>query len=188
MSDIELANRAKKGDKKAFEELVKLYEKRLYYAALGITRNQTDAEDAVQETFVNAYRFIKSFKGDSSFYTWASSIMMNNCRHILRRKKRWFQILTGYSEERTKFGDELAEKWKERDSNLYLVGQTLKKMPENDRKLLYYLFFESLKYEEIAVIMKCSIGTVKSRVFYVKRKFKDAFVIEQKRYQSALNV
>ncbi|OGF48864.1 MAG: hypothetical protein A2231_08540 [Candidatus Firestonebacteria bacterium RIFOXYA2_FULL_40_8] len=188
MSDLELANRAKGGDKAAFEELVRLYEKRLYYAALGILRNESDAQDAVQDSFVNAYRFLKHFKGESSFYTWISSIMINNCRRTFKRKKRWYQVLTGYSDDKNKFGAELVEKWKEKDDNLYLVGKTLEKMDYKDRELLYYVFFEELQYEEIAEILKCAIGTVKSRVFYSKEKFKTAFIIEQKHYKDALNM
>jgi len=187
MSDLELANRARTGDKAAFEELVRLYEKRLYYAALSILGNTTDAEDAVQDTFVNAYRFLKYFKGESTFYTWVSRIMINNCRRTFKRKKRWYQVLTGYSDDKNKYGDELVEKWKEKDDNLYLVGKTLEKMDLKDRELLHYLFFEDLKYEEIAEILKCSIGTIKSRVFYSKKKFKEAFIIEQKSYKDTLN-
>ena len=188
MSDLEIANRAKTGDKAAFEELVKLYEKRLYYAALTITGNTADAEDVVQDSFVNAHRYLKHFRGESSFYTWISSIMINNSRRVLKRRKRWYQVATGYIEEKTKFGDELVKKWKEKDDNLFLVGKTLQVMDPKDRELLYYLFFEDLKYEEVAEILKCSIGTIKSRVFYAKKKFKTAFIVEQKRFKDALIV
>ena len=177
MSDREvdqlLVERAQRGDKKAFELLVSKYQRKLARLLSRFIRDSTEVEDVTQEAFIKAYRALPAFRGDSAFYTWLYRIGINTAKNYLVAMGRRAPTTTEIdSEEAEGFegGDQL------RDLNTPenelasrqiadTVNQTLGELPEELRTAITLREIEGLSYEDIANIMNCPIGTVRSRIF-----------------------
>ena len=177
MSDREvdqlLVERAQRGDKKAFELLVSKYQRKLARLLSRFIRDSAEVEDVTQEAFIKAYRALPAFRGDSAFYTWLYRIGINTAKNYLVAMGRRAPTTTEIdSEEAEGFedGDQL------RDLNTPenelasrqiadTVNQTLGELPEELRTAITLREIEGLSYEDIANIMNCPIGTVRSRIF-----------------------
>lgn len=156
MGDKALIAAAKHGDKKAFDSIVDKYYNILFHMALGIVRSGWDAFDVCQETFIKAYSSLHTLKDPSSFRSWISRILVNNCNDHFRRNKMTVPIenieTEGFIEERTEEGID--------------VLKALSSLREETRVVLTLRYFQGLKIKEIASIMRCPEGTVKSRINY----------------------
>ena len=177
MSDRELdrvlVERAQQGDKHAFELLVSKYQRKLSRLLSRFIRDAGEVEDVAQEAFIKAYRALPSFRGDSAFYTWLYRIGINTAKNYLVAMGRRAPTATEFdSEEAEGFddGDQL------RDINTpenvmmskqiaTTVNETMERLPEELRTAITLREIEGLSYEEIATIMNCPIGTVRSRIF-----------------------
>jgi RNA polymerase sigma-70 factor (ECF subfamily) len=173
-SDQQLVKRTLQGDTYAFDELVKTYQNKVYMLAYRYMGNEDDANDMAQEAFIKAYRSLRSFKGDASFGTWIYRITTNVCLDELRRRKRKIvpisldeplATLDGTEIEREISDQSLAadvvyEK-KEFSRNIQLL---LDEMKYEHKTVIVLRDIMELSYEEIAVVLDCSIGTVKSRI------------------------
>lgn len=179
MDEKILIENAKKGDKKAFEALIIPYERRLFQSALVLMSNKPDAEDVTQETLLIIYKKLYQFRGESKFYTWASRILINMCNKFRWKRKRRFDVYGKYSGNEFRYNKEIIKEWKQKHGNLHIVAKVLEKLENIYREVLYYLYFEGLSYEEIADVLRCSIGTIKSRIFNAKKKFKEIYESEQ---------
>jgi RNA polymerase sigma-70 factor (ECF subfamily) len=171
--DRQLVERAQRGDKHAFELLVSKYQRRLSRLLSRFIRDAAEVEDVVQEAFIKAYRALPSFRGDSAFYTWLYRIGINTAKNYLVAMGRRAPTVTGFdSEEAEGFdgGEQL------RDINTpenvmmskqiaATVNETMERLPEELRTAITLREIEDLSYEEIATIMNCPIGTVRSRIF-----------------------
>jgi len=171
--DQQLVERAQRGDKQAFELLVIKYQRKLWRLLSRFIRDPAEVEDVAQETFIKAYRALPSFRGDSAFYTWLYRIGINTAKNYLVAMGRRAPTTTGFdSEEAESFddGDQL------RDINTpesvlmskqiaATVNETMEDLPEELRTAITLREIEGLSYEEIAGIMNCPIGTVRSRIF-----------------------
>jgi len=171
--DQQLVERAQRGDKHAFELLVSKYQRKLGRLLSRFIRDATEVEDVTQEAFIKAYRALPTFRGDSAFYTWLYRIGINTAKNYLVALGRRAPTTTEFdSEEAESFddGDQL------RDLNTpenqlmskqvaETVNQTLGQLPEELRTAITLREIEGLSYEEIANIMNCPIGTVRSRIF-----------------------
>lgn len=171
--DQQLVERAQRGDKKAFELLVSKYQRKLARLLSRFIRDATEVEDVTQEAFIKAYRALPAFRGDSAFYTWLYRIGINTAKNYLVAMGRRAPTTTDIgSEEAEGFedGDQL------RDLNTpenelasrqiaETVNQTLGELPEELRTAITLREIEGLSYEDIANIMNCPIGTVRSRIF-----------------------
>jgi RNA polymerase sigma-70 factor (ECF subfamily) len=171
--DQQLVERAQRGDKKAFELLVSKYQRKLARLLSRFIRDSTEVEDVTQEAFIKAYRALPAFRGDSAFYTWLYRIGINTAKNYLVAMGRRAPTTTEIdSEEAESFedGDQL------RDLNTPenelasrqiadTVNQTLGELPEELRTAITLREIEGLSYEDIANIMNCPIGTVRSRIF-----------------------
>jgi RNA polymerase sigma-70 factor, ECF subfamily len=171
--DQQLVERAQRGDKHAFELLVAKYQRKLARLLSRFIRDSTEVEDVTQEAFIKAYRALPSFRGDSAFYTWLYRIGINTAKNYLVAMGRRAPTTTEIdSEEAEGFeeGDQL------RDLNTpenelmsrqvaETVNQTLAGLPEELRTAITLREIEGLSYEDIANIMNCPIGTVRSRIF-----------------------
>ena len=168
-----LVERAQRGDKRAFELLVEKYQRKLARLVSRLVRDPGEAEDVTQEAFIKAYRALPSFRGDSAFYTWLYRIGINTAKNYLVAMGRRAPTATEFdSEEAEGFddGDQL------RDINTpenvmmskqiaTTVNETMERLPEELRTAITLREIEGLSYEEIATIMNCPIGTVRSRIF-----------------------
>jgi RNA polymerase sigma-70 factor (ECF subfamily) len=171
--DQALVERAQRGDKQAFNLLVTKYQRKLARLLSRLIRDPAEVEDVTQEAFIKAYRALPSFRGDSAFYTWLYRIGVNTAKNYLVSQGRRAPTATEYdSEDAESFeeGDQL------RDINtpehLLLskqIGETvntaMEALPDELRTAIMLREIEGLSYEEIATIMECPIGTVRSRIF-----------------------
>lgn len=168
-----LVERAQQGDKRAFDELVAKYHKKLGRLLSRFVRDAAEVEDVTQEAFIKAFRALPAFRGDSAFYTWLYRIGINTAKNYLVAQGRRAPTSTEYdANEAETFddGDQL------RDINtpesLLLskqIGETvnvaMEGLPEELRTAIVLREIDGLSYEEIAKLMQCPIGTVRSRIF-----------------------
>jgi RNA polymerase sigma-70 factor, ECF subfamily len=171
--DQQLVERAQRGDKHAFELLVAKYQRRLGRLISRFVRNAAEAEDVTQEAFIKAYRALPAFRGDSAFYTWLYRIGINTAKNHLVAQGRRAPTSTPFdAEEAEDFEDaallhEVATPENELMSKqvVEVVNSSLQELPDDLRTALTLREIEGLSYEEIAAVMDCPIGTVRSRIF-----------------------
>ncbi len=171
--DQALVERAQQGDKKAFGMLVEKYHRKLGRLLSRMIRDQTEVEDVVQESFIKAYRALPSFRGDSAFYTWLYRIGINTAKNYLVSMGRRPQVLQEVEiEDVENFEDggemrtlETPETEMMTKEIAQTVNDTVASLPEELRVAITLRELEGLSYEEIANVMQCPIGTVRSRIF-----------------------
>jgi RNA polymerase sigma-70 factor (ECF subfamily) len=171
--DHELVLRAQRGDKRAFGMLVDKYQRKLARLLSRMIRDQTEIEDVVQESFIKAYRALPNFRGDSAFYTWLYRIGINTAKNHLVSLGRRPTVSTDIEiEDAENFdsGDELRTMETPETALMtkeiaQTVNDTVASLPEELRTAITLRELEGLSYEEIATIMNCPIGTVRSRIF-----------------------
>jgi RNA polymerase sigma-70 factor (ECF subfamily) len=171
--DRQLVERAQQGDKHAFELLVSKYQRKLLRLLSRFIRDAGEVEDVAQEAFIKAYRALPSFRGDSAFYTWLYRIGINTAKNYLVAMGRRAPTVTEYdSEEAEGFDDGEQLRDINTPENVMMskqiattVNETMEQLPEELRTAITLREIEGLSYEEIATIMNCPIGTVRSRIF-----------------------
>ncbi len=172
-SDQLLVERAQRGDKRAFELLVEKYQRKLGRLLSRLVRDPGEVEDVTQEAFIKAYRALPSFRGDSAFYTWLYRIGINTAKNYLVAMGRRAPTST---EVEAEDAEGYAEGELLRDINtpesLLLskeiagtVNAAIESLPEELRSAIQLRELEGMSYEEIARLMDCPIGTVRSRIF-----------------------
>lgn len=171
--DRQLVERAQRGDKRAFELLVDKYQRRLGRLLSRFIRDPAEVEDVMQEAFIKAYRALPGFRGDSAFYTWLYRIGINTAKNYLAAMARRAPTSTEVEADEAE-GHEDGERLRDLNTpeNLLLsreiadtVNSTIDSLPEELRTAIQLREIEGMSYEEIAGIMNCPIGTVRSRIF-----------------------
>jgi RNA polymerase sigma-70 factor (ECF subfamily) len=178
MLEGDLVKHARRGDLAAYDELVRRYQERIYATVYHMTANHEDANDIAQESFIKAFQALKSFRGGSSFYTWLYRIAVNKTINFLkqRKNKNHFSLndldfnaendpdLVALTSHRTPLRDvgltELQKK----------LNEALMKLSEPHRMVVVLHDVQGQSHEEIAEIMDCNIGTVRSRLFYARQQ------------------
>jgi len=171
--DQVLVERAQQGDKKAFGMLVEKYHRKLGRLLSRMIRDQAEVEDVVQESFIKAYRALHNFRGDSAFYTWLYRIGINTAKNYLVSQGRRPQVLQEVEiEDVENFEDGNEMRTMETPETELMtkeiaqtVNETVASLPEELRTAITLREMEGLSYEEIADVMQCPIGTVRSRIF-----------------------
>ena len=171
--DKELVQRAQGGEKLAFGLLVTKYQRKLYRLALRIVTDPAEAEDVVQETFIKAYRALPQFRGDAAFYTWLYRIAINAARSSLELRGRRLPTQSGLNinesetfEIRSHLNDgETPESLLLNKQLAQAVNSAVEDLPAELRLTLSLREIEGLSYADIAEVMICPIGTVRSRIF-----------------------
>jgi len=171
--DQQLVERAQRGEKRAFELLVIKYQRKLERLLSRIVRDPNEIEDIAQEAFVKAYRALPNFRGDSAFYTWLYRIGVNTAKNYLIAQGRRAPTSTDYdSEEAEGFEDAAGLRdinTPEAELMSKQVGRTVNDaidaLPEELRTAITLREIDGLSYEDIARVMDCPIGTVRSRIF-----------------------
>lgn len=171
--DQQLVERAQRGDKHAFELLVSKYQRKLGRLLSRFIRDPAEVEDVCQEAFIKAYRALPSFRGDSAFYTWLYRIGINTAKNYLVTMGRRAPTSTQFDAEEAE-GFEDADQLRDINTPESLmmtrqigdaVNESVGQLPEDLRTAITLREIEGMSYEDIAVIMNCPIGTVRSRIF-----------------------
>lgn len=173
-----IIHRAQKGDLAAYDELVRRYQERIYATVYHMTSNHEDANDLTQEAFIKAFHALKSFKGGSSFYTWVYRIAVNKTINFLKqRKHRSSMSLNDLDFNAEKDPDLVAlisDKTPRRDAALSelqkKLNEAMQKLSDQHRLVVTLHDVQGLAHEEIAEIMDCNVGTVRSRLFYARQQ------------------
>jgi RNA polymerase sigma-70 factor (ECF subfamily) len=171
--DQQLVERAQRGDKHAFELLVSKYQRKLGRLLSRFIRDPAEVEDVSQEAFIKAYRALPSFRGDSAFYTWLYRIGINTAKNYLVAMGRRAPTSTEFDADEAE-GFEDADQLRDINTPESLmmtrqigdtVNESVAQLPEDLRTAITLREIEGMSYEDIAVIMNCPIGTVRSRIF-----------------------
>ena len=177
--DLGLVKRVKAGDYQAFDLLVLKYQSRLISTAFKYVKDIQIAEDITQESLIKSFKSINSFREDSSFYTWVYRITVNTAKNFLISKKRKDELLqTDLSEEgsidiesvNTDSPDEIFDATELQS----IITCTLNQLGEETKTALTLREFEGLSYEQIAEVVNCPVGTVRSRIFRGREVIDDA--------------
>jgi RNA polymerase sigma-70 factor (ECF subfamily) len=171
--DQQLVERAQRGDKRAFGLLVAKYQRKLGRLLSRFIRDPAEVEDVTQEAFIKAYRALPSFRGDSAFYTWLYRIGINTAKNYLVALGRRPATFTELENEDGEAYEDIERQPDPSTPETELmsrqvfdtVNATLQELPEELRTAITLREIEGLSYEDIASIMNCPIGTVRSRIF-----------------------
>ena len=175
-ADAVLVERAKRGDVSAFEMLVVKYQRRIERLISRMVRDADLVQDIAQETFIRAYRALPQFRGESAFYTWLYRIAVNSAKKALMELKRdplvseSAMVSTEDGEEPSRVENELSdgstpESLLASKEIAATVNAAIESLSEDLRQAIVLREIEGLSYEEIADVMNCPIGTVRSRIF-----------------------
>lgn len=185
--DSELIKRFVSGDEEAFNELVRLHSGKAYQIAFGLLGNKPDAEEVVQDAFVKVYRNLNKFRGDSSFTTWLYRIVTN----LSRNKYHWHRrrganvnvsMSSNYrSDDEVQLDMEIPDQSLEpskalenRETGMNLTN-AIKKLPEKLREVIILRHIEDMSYSDMANLLKCELGTIKSRLARAREALKLEF-------------
>ena len=176
--DLELVRRAQSGEAPAYDELVRRYQERVYATIYHMTSNHEDANDLAQEAFIKAYSALKSFKGGSSFYTWLYRIAVNKTINFLKQRKNKYHLSLNDIDFNAEHDPDLmaliSDKTPTRDVGLSelqkKLNEALLKLSEPHRMVVVLHDVQGQSHDEIAEIMGCNIGTVRSRLFYARQQ------------------
>ncbi len=173
-----LVQRARRGDLEAYDELVRRHQERIYATIYHMTANHEDANDLVQESFIKAFQALKSFKGGSSFYTWLYRIAVNKTINFLKQRKNRTHMSLNDMDFKAEHDPDLmaliSDNTPRRAAGLTELQEKLNdallKLSEPHRLVVVLHDVQGQSHEEIAKIMDCNIGTVRSRLFYARQQ------------------
>lgn len=176
--DEALVARAQHGDTKAFDVLIDRYKERLYSTIYHMTSNHEDANDLVQESFIRAYRHLHNFRGHSSFYTWIYRIAVNRAINFLKRRRHrgHFSLddVDNNIQTDPDFVELMSHTTPHRSAGLLELQErlnvALQELSEPHRAVVTMHDIQGMTHADIARIMKCSEGTVRSRLFYARQQ------------------
>jgi RNA polymerase sigma-70 factor (ECF subfamily) len=178
MLEADLVKLARRGDLKAYDELVKRYQERIYATIYHMTSNHEDANDLAQESFIKAFSALKSFKGGSTFYTWLYRIAVNKTINFLKQRKNKYHLSLNDIDFNAEHDPDLmaliSDKTPTRDVALSelqkKLNEALLKLSEPHRMVVVLHDVQGMSHDEIADVMDCNIGTVRSRLFYARQQ------------------
>lgn len=179
--DLDLVNRAQKGDSVAFEQLVMKYDRHVLNIAYGYRNNQDDADDIYQEVFLRVYKGLKNFQARSKFSTWLYRITVNVCIELKRKEKvREHESLdneVGDDENTFSYaatidsGISTDKETLENETN-EIIKAEVEKLPQQLKMAFTLKHYQGLKIKEISNMMNCTEGTIKSYLFTASRKLR----------------
>lgn len=171
-TDQRLVERVQKGDKRAFDLLVKKYQHKIIALVGRYVNDHHEQQDVAQEAFIKAYRAINSFRAESAFYTWMYRIAINTAKnHLVSRSRRPpgtdvdMEDAENFSLTSSMRDNDSPEANLMRDELETRIFATLNQLPDDLKTAISLREFEGLSYEDIAEIMQCPVGTVRSRIF-----------------------
>jgi RNA polymerase sigma-70 factor (ECF subfamily) len=184
VDDKTLVTRCHAGDQEAFKELVQRYQRKVYGIAFGMLHNAEDAMDVTQEAFIRVHRYLDRFKGSSSFFTWLYRITVNLCIDHLRKEGKAQTV--DYDDAVSHSDQQEAEQlrpWSldmnpsramDRKELREMIDKALELLSPNHRAVILMREVEGLSYKEMSEVMRCSKGTIMSRLFHARRRMQVA--------------
>jgi RNA polymerase sigma-70 factor (ECF subfamily) len=171
-ADQALVERVQQGDSKAFDLLVQKYQSRILKLIARFVRNPADVQDVAQEAFIKAYRALPNFRGESAFYTWLYRIAINTAKnHLVAAGRKTPSYAVDVQEVEKYDASEWLKEYATPERELLAdeiqvtVNNALEGLPPDLREAITLREIEGLSYEDIAQVMDCPIGTVRSRIF-----------------------
>ncbi len=173
-----LVSRAQAGDLEAYDALIRRYQERIYATIYHMTSNHEDAADLAQETFVKAHRALKTFKGDSSFFTWIYRIAVNKTINFLKQRRHRGQMslndLDFNAEHDPDIVALISERTPHREVKLRELQERLnaamQQLSDEHRMVVTLHDIQGLRHEQIGELMNCNVGTVRSRLYYARQQ------------------
>ena len=179
--DLALVRRVQQGDKQAYNLLVGKYQQKILRLVSRFIRDSMECEDVTQEAFIKAYRALPNFRGDSAFYTWLYRIAVNTAKNYLVSAGRRppAQDLDAQEASNSAAGASFVdlntpESVLMNSELIAVIRKTIAGLPDTLREAIVYREFDGLSYEEIAEVMDCPIGTVRSRIFRARETIEEA--------------
>lgn len=178
----ELITRAKTGDETSFELLIEGCKTKAYNIAWRYMRNEQDALDALQESFIKVFRHLGKFKGESSFDTWVYRIVVNTCNDMLRKNSNLKIVNTIYEKEEeepiVKVPDPGPTPWEalERKEKSQFLLDCIETLHPDQKEIIVLRDIQGFSYQELTEILDCSIGTVKSRINRARKRLKQVIM------------
>lgn len=166
LSESEVIRQVKKGNREAYQVIVERYMQRAYYIALGFVRNSQDAMDISQDSFIKAFRKIKRFDSEKSFFPWFYKLLKNLCLDHIKRRSRVQEI--PLDEARI-----LNEEREDREMK-EILWRGIETLSFEQKEVIILRYFQQFSYQEIAEITAKPVGTVMSSLFYAKKRLREA--------------
>lgn len=171
-SDAKLVEMVQRGDRSAFNVLVLKYQHKVLKLVTRYVRDPVEAEDIAQEAFIKAYRALPSFRGESAFYTWLYRIAANTAKNVLVSSRRRLVDYDLDLQDPDDYAAQVLLKDSDTPEGMLLteeirqtVTEAMQQLPDDLREAITLRELEGLSYEEIAEVMECPVGTVRSRIF-----------------------
>lgn len=172
MDDATAIRKCQQGDREAFRHLVETYQKRAVAHAVAILFDRDDAEDAVQEAFIDAFRAIGTFDTSRTFYQWFYVLLRNRC-YKLTAKRRPTETLADVQLLASQPGTD--------EETRLALENALQSLTPEEREIVSLKYFSGLSYDELATHLQIPRGTVMSRLFYARRRLQDKLLIREQR-------
>ena len=180
-TDSELIGEFQNGEIKAYNELVRRYQQKVYWIARRIVGTHEDADDVVQDTFLKIFNALKKFRSESGFYTWLYRITINTSLNALRKKKvREFLRLGEYAGEVPQSGPDAGEILVQQEYRT-VVERAIQKLPPKQKMVFIMRYYDEMPFGEIAGILGKSVGGLKATYFFALKKIKEYIRDEIKR-------
>jgi RNA polymerase sigma-70 factor, ECF subfamily len=185
MSEADIIQKLTKGDEKAFRLLVEKYQELVVNACFGLVHNIQDAEDIAQDVFIEVFRSVHKFRGDSKLSSWLYRIAINRSLNFIRdnKSKRWFRSFddAGRSEkerlmDRSSGITEIPDSVLENKQRAALLHEAIDALPKNQRVAFTLSKYEDLSYKEISEVMKVSVSSVESLIHRAKKNLQKKLV------------
>lgn len=182
-----LLERSKAGDIAAFEKLIEVYQKKIFNLAYRMVGNHDDAADLAQEALIRIFKSIANFKEQSSFSTWVYRITTNVCLDEIRKKKNRrvlsldeeIHVEDGEMQRQIMSDDPLPDEVVEREELRSIVNGAIGSLPEEQRLVISLRDIQGLSYDEIAEVLDCPTGTVKSRINRARQALKNVLMTKR---------
>ena len=184
-SDHELLDRCRAGDEEAFDDLVRRHQQRAFNVAFQVLRDREDATEVAQDAFVRIYRSVDNFRGECEFTTWLHQIVVN----LARNRYRWWkrrgrqsgvsldspvEMADGESPMQIAASGDTPDVETVKAEFVELLSRRMEELPRKLREVLVLRNVENLSYEQIAIVLDCSIGTVKSRIARAREALRES--------------
>ncbi len=171
MEDLQRVKAVLQGDTRAFASLVDRYKDFVYTLSMNLLRQHQEAEEAAQDTFLKAFRYLPRYRAEAKFSTWLYRIAYNECVTRLRKRKTSLPLARDFDEKKVAGAVVDAEpEWRERENRYEQLHEAIRQLPETDRALVMLFYFEKMAVEELSAVTGLGVSNVKTRLFRARKK------------------